>query len=435
PPEKRKVGGSTPPLATSHGPVSPAQHDPCVRSPDRFGDAGGDLLTPPPGVIGFTLQQRPLDPVHPETLRRRHDPEALATQRPLRLPGGRTRNARPVHPRVEGGGRHLTRSRDLAQPVAGPELRGDGRPARGHGSLAPGLPPAEAERVCRRADHEQRDVLSEHGGRGTHLHDVDVHVPPQALGDGVRHVPGVAEHRLVHHQCAHGHHPRIASRLPPASPGVVPADRPSGPVPGEKPGDGRPRRCCASLVDLIWFDPDNPDRRAVASAVALLEATRLVDRPFMAGTTLTMYLASLRHGYDGEPASVALAYDGGGRPVGLLSVYLPRRDNTHLAEVTVHVDPLARRRGVGRALFSRGVDLAVEQGRRVLLVGCVDGTPGMEFLAAMGLERGMDEVLRQLDVASVDWARLDREAEAARPHAKEYELVRMPVPTPEGLLD
>lgn len=188
-------------------------------------------------------------------------------------------------------------------------------------------------------------------------------------------------------------------------------------------------------MDLIWFDPDNPDRRAVASAVALLEATRLVDRPFMAGTTLTMYLASLRHGYDGEPASVALAYDGGGRPVGLLSVYLPRRDNTHLAEVTVHVDPLARRRGVGRALFSRGVDLAREQGRRVLLAGCVDGTPGMEFLAAMGLERGMDEVLRQLDVASVDWARLDREAEAARPHAKEYELVRMPVPTPEGLLD
>src|SRR5690606_28615335 len=115
--------------------------------------------------------------------------------------------------------------------------------------------------------------------------------------------------------------------------------------------------------------------------------------------------------------------------------HLPRWDNTHVAEVNVFVDPVARRRGIGRALFSHGVDLARGQGRRLLLSGCVDGSAGVGFLRAMGMERGREEVLRQLDVASLDRARLDREAEAAWPHAKAYELVRMPVPTPEEMLD
>jgi RimJ/RimL family protein N-acetyltransferase len=222
----------------------------------------------------------------------------------------------------------------------------------------------------------------------------------------------------------------------PAGKKLTPRSLRASVLPGRKSGDAGRCGCCASQVDLIWLDPDHPDPRAAASAVALMEAARQVDRPFMAGTTLTSYLAWLRYGYDGEPPSVALAYDGGGgRPVGLLSLNLPRRDNTHLAELNVYVDPVVRRRGIGRALFSRGVDLAREQGRRVVLSGCVDGTPGVDFLQAMGLERGMEEVLRQLDVASLDWPRLDREAEAAQPHAKAYELVRMPIPTPEEMLD
>ena len=188
-------------------------------------------------------------------------------------------------------------------------------------------------------------------------------------------------------------------------------------------------------MDLIWLDPDNLDRRAVASAVALMEAARQVDRPFAPGTTLTSYLAYLRYGWDGEPPSAGLAYDPDGRLVGILYLYLPRRDNTHVAEVTVYVDPVARRRGIGRALFSQGVDLAREKGRRLLLSSCIDGTAGVGFLEAMGLERGLEEVFRQLDVASLDWTRLEREAEAAWPHAKAYELVRMPVPTPDELLD
>jgi GNAT superfamily N-acetyltransferase len=188
-------------------------------------------------------------------------------------------------------------------------------------------------------------------------------------------------------------------------------------------------------VDLTWLDPDHLDGRAAASALALMEAVRQVDRPFTAGKTLTPYLAGLRYGYDGEPASVGLARDDTGRLTGLLYFFLPRRDNTHVAEVDAFVDPLARRRGVGRALFSHGRDLAREHGRRLLMSSCVDGSAGVGFLAAMGMERGLEEVLRQLDVASLDWARLDREAEAARPHAKGYELVRMPVPTPEEMLE
>lgn len=188
-------------------------------------------------------------------------------------------------------------------------------------------------------------------------------------------------------------------------------------------------------MDLTWLDPDHLDERDVAAAVAMLEAARCVDAPFEAGTTLTPYLAELRHGYTGVPPEVALARDGQARVVGLLRVWYPRRwDNTHLAAVQVTVDPLARRRGYGRALFEHGVARARALGRRLLLSSCIDGSAGVDFLDAMGLERAMEEVIRQLDVAELDLRVLEREREAAQAHAIGYELIRLPAPSPEQML-
>jgi GNAT superfamily N-acetyltransferase len=187
-------------------------------------------------------------------------------------------------------------------------------------------------------------------------------------------------------------------------------------------------------MDLTWLDPDHLDDRDAAAAVALMEAARRVDRPFSAGTTLTPYVAMLRHGYDGDPPSVALARDGDGRAVGVLEVWSPRWDNTHMASVEVTVDPLARRRGVGRALFERGVDRVREQGRTLLLSYCVGETAGVEFLKMMGLEPALEEVLRRLDLTTVDWSRLERDAADAAPHAAGYDLVRLPAPAPVELL-
>ena len=47
--------------------------------------------------------------------------------------------------------------------------------------------------------------------------------------------------------------------------------------------------------------------------------------------------------------------------IGTAQVDLPRRDNTHLAEVEVAVVPAARRQGVGSALLARALEVAAER--------------------------------------------------------------------------
>jgi RimJ/RimL family protein N-acetyltransferase len=188
-------------------------------------------------------------------------------------------------------------------------------------------------------------------------------------------------------------------------------------------------------VDLTWLDPDDLDPRDVAGAVALLEAARLADRPDRAGTTASQYAAQLRFGYDGDRPAVALTRDPAGRVTGLLEVWCPHRDNQHLASVHVRVDPLVRRHGLGRALFAAGTDRARAAARRLLLSSSPEGSAGIGFLKAMGLDPVYEEVIRRLDVPTVDWPRLEREYAEATARAGGYELLRVPAPLPAELLD
>lgn len=189
-------------------------------------------------------------------------------------------------------------------------------------------------------------------------------------------------------------------------------------------------------MELHWLDPDHPDARDVAGAVAVLEAARMVDNPPRpAGDTVSIFTARLRHGSDGDPPVAAVAREPEhGRVTGVLRVDLPRWDNPNLAEVFVVVDPRERRRGLGRRLFEAGLDRVREQGRRLVSSFCMAQTAGVEFLKAMGLDPALEIAFRRQDVPAVDWARLDREDAAARSHAAGYELVRFAGPTPEESL-
>lgn len=187
-------------------------------------------------------------------------------------------------------------------------------------------------------------------------------------------------------------------------------------------------------MDLTWLDATRPDERDLAGALAVQEAARHVDHPLSAGTTMTPFRASLRHGHDGDPPETAVTHDGDGRVVGVLEVDFPTWDNTHLASVEATVDPRVRRQGLGRALFTHGAELARRRGRRVLLSFCLDGTPGPDFLKAMGLEQALEEIIRRLDVAALDREWLEREYRAALPHAAAYELVRLTAPAPDDLI-
>lgn len=187
-------------------------------------------------------------------------------------------------------------------------------------------------------------------------------------------------------------------------------------------------------MELTWLDPDRPDRRDLAGAVAVLEAARAVDSPGRPGATVSAFTTRLRHGWEANPPLAAVARDGRGRITGVLTVSLPHWDNTHLGSVGVTVDPVVRRRGLGRRLFAAGVERVAAQGRRLVLATCFDGTAGVEFLKGLGFDRALEEVHRRQDVRTVDRDRLDREFAAARDRAAGYELVRLPGAVPDELL-
>jgi GNAT superfamily N-acetyltransferase len=187
-------------------------------------------------------------------------------------------------------------------------------------------------------------------------------------------------------------------------------------------------------MDVRWLDPDRPDAGDVAGAVTVDEAARVVDAPQLPPSTTSDFTVVMRHGWDGDPPTVAVARVDGA-VVAVLSVDLPSRDNTHLGHVDVTVDPMARRQGIGRALFETGVERVRADGRRLLMADCVEGSPGEKFLETAGFARASVEVVRRQDPRTADWPGLDRQYAEAEVRAADYELVPLTGQTPQAMLD
>jgi GNAT superfamily N-acetyltransferase len=188
-------------------------------------------------------------------------------------------------------------------------------------------------------------------------------------------------------------------------------------------------------VKLTWLNNDDLRSADLAGTVALIEASRQVDSPFELGWTTSSLTADLRHGWDGEPPALGLHRDADARVIGMVQVHLPHWDNTHLAFIEVVVDDAERRQGLGRWLFETGVERARQEGRRVVLTGCYDDSPGIEFAKAMGLDRASQEVRRRQHLRTLDRARLDKEYAAAQDRAAAYDLVWLAGPVPDELMD
>lgn len=187
-------------------------------------------------------------------------------------------------------------------------------------------------------------------------------------------------------------------------------------------------------MELTWLDPAHLEARDVAGAAAVLEAARTVDSPYRFGLTFSSLRGRMRHGWDGVPPVTAVVRDRRGRVTGFLEVWLPYWDNTHLGLVEVTVDPVIRRKGLGRQLFEAGVERCRADGRTLVIAQCFDQPAGVAFAKEMGLDRASESVQRQQDVATLDWARLDREYATAAPLAGGYELLRLAGPTPPDLM-
>jgi GNAT superfamily N-acetyltransferase len=188
-------------------------------------------------------------------------------------------------------------------------------------------------------------------------------------------------------------------------------------------------------MELRWLDPHHLDTSDVAGALAVLEAARAADSPVMIPTLATSYTYRLRYGFDGCPPLTAVHRDPQGRVVGVVDVWLSTWDNPHVAIVNVTVDPLVRRAGLGRALFGAGVERARAEGRTTIISQTFNYPTGLAFLAAMGMRRVAEEVLRRQDPAAVDRAVLDKLFADAEAHATAYELVRLAGRTPDDLID
>lgn len=187
-------------------------------------------------------------------------------------------------------------------------------------------------------------------------------------------------------------------------------------------------------MTLKWLDPKQLDDRDVAGTVALIEAGRRLDQPYETPPTPARFRAEVTHGWDGDPLQTAV-YRDDGRIIGLLTIHAPTWDNRHLASVEVLVDPVCRRRGLGRRLFEAGVSRAHEQGRTVVITPAQVGTPGQAFVEAMGMSPASQYVRRGQDLTEVDWSALESKLDQARAKGADYDVVRMPGAIPDDLLD
>jgi RimJ/RimL family protein N-acetyltransferase len=190
-----------------------------------------------------------------------------------------------------------------------------------------------------------------------------------------------------------------------------------------------------SLTSLSWLDPANLDTRDVSGAAAVLEAARVVDAPQWLPVTTSSFTAGIVHGWEGERAIAAVLRDDSEQVAGVLQVSFPSRDNRHLSQLEICIDPAKRRRGFGTMLYDAGVARARAEGRTTIVTESWDAPASLAFATAVGLERASVEVERHQSVPELDWQRLDKEHAVAAEQCRDYELLFIAGATPPDLMD
>jgi GNAT superfamily N-acetyltransferase len=165
----------------------------------------------------------------------------------------------------------------------------------------------------------------------------------------------------------------------------------------------------------------------------------LPDFPKMNKTTFVVgllrpNLSNLRHHVLAEQDGQVLA---------VAELDLPQKENLHLAEVEINVDPQHRRRGVGSALRAEIERRITADGRNTLVTYVVDDLPGeskrpkagQRFAEGAGFVNSQFEVHRKADLAVADESQLDAFLADCWAKADGYELVQWVRSAPEELID
>lgn len=163
------------------------------------------------------------------------------------------------------------------------------------------------------------------------------------------------------------------------------------------------------------------DAAAVRRLVAVTNAARAVDSPWLHPLTEHECVGDLRHGWDGEPKSAFLATVDG-VDVGAGGYEVSAYDNLHLAWLEVEILPSLRRLGHGSAMLDALISRAQAEGRTTVGVAGWDAAGPRAFAARHGFEEKSVEVHRRQYV--------DGPVRLALPDVPDYELLRWPARTP-----
>jgi len=163
-----------------------------------------------------------------------------------------------------------------------------------------------------------------------------------------------------------------------------------------------------------------------------LEHERVAEDPLMAPEAIE---ARMRADSPGQWRAFFGARDRSGAIVGYSVVGWDKNEpgNQHLRWCEVAVSQAHRRRGLGRSLLRRAVHAVADQREDLVFISQVtDRIPAAErFARAMGATPGLDMKMNQLDLSSVDRARV---SEWARIAPAGYRLERVDGPVPDELI-
>jgi len=154
-------------------------------------------------------------------------------------------------------------------------------------------------------------------------------------------------------------------------------------------------------------DIDVADDDAMKALYAVDERSATLGRETMTHWSHQELLGAYRSEDSGERQEVFGVFDGEAL-LGFASAWFPLLDNVDKVYVDLHVDPPARRRGVGRTLVAELERRATAGGRTMILTdskfppGQRDDHPYRRFADAMGFEFSNVEVVRHLALPVAD---------------------------------
>ena len=185
-------------------------------------------------------------------------------------------------------------------------------------------------------------------------------------------------------------------------------------------------------MQLVDVDPDDDGR--LETLTRLVERARVHDDPGAFALHVEDLRDDARYGGDLNPDRFALLLDGG-EAVAHTWLHVPVRDNLHLAEAGLTVDPAHRRRGVGSLLLGAVEERVRALGRTTLWVGtAADDVESQAFLTGHGFVLAGRDARRHQRLADVDPAEIDRLEREAAERTGAYTLERLVPPYDDALL-